>query len=296
MANPMILASPEGGLNAAIRAEQGLLEGLTWRDKRLVRTPVHSNGPSAFSKRDVALIDPLHSACFPCIPYFGRIYGGQLEFKGSSYPLSATRTDHAPNDPLHGEGWISDWETLSTTDQHTELFLDYTPRAGHWPFAFQARQTFDLTDDGLTVRLSMTNTDDRPAPAGLGLHPYFSRTSETTVTFNAGECVTPPGAAPAELSPGFGKGEQVPLPETMLDHSFVDFDGDVRLRQDGHSIHMKTDAQILHVFAPEHEDYVCLEPVTHLPGRLTEFGTASGGRLLAPNEALSISMTIGRPT
>ena len=51
--------------------------------------------------------------------------------------------------------------------------------ADDWPWAWRAEQRFTLSDHGLRIDLELVNTDRRPMPAGLGLHPYFPGTAAT---------------------------------------------------------------------------------------------------------------------
>ena len=57
--------------------------------------------------------------------------------------------------------------------------------AADWPFAFDTRQVFELGAEGLTIRVAITNADDRPAPAGFGLHAFFPRRPGERVAFRA---------------------------------------------------------------------------------------------------------------
>jgi aldose 1-epimerase len=42
-----------------------------------------------------------------------------------------------------------------------------------WPFAFSAAIEYRLSGTALTVTVGMTNRHDAPAPAGIGVHPFF---------------------------------------------------------------------------------------------------------------------------
>jgi NAD(P)-dependent dehydrogenase (short-subunit alcohol dehydrogenase family) len=129
--------------------------------------------------------DVRHSACYPLIPYANRIANGRFSFAGEEHQL-------APNFPgphtLHGVGWRRAWRTLRTDGSSCAIALEHRPvgdEAADWPFAFDARQVFELGEHGLTVRMAITNADDRPAPAGLGLHAFFPRRPGERIAFRA---------------------------------------------------------------------------------------------------------------
>jgi aldose 1-epimerase len=185
-----------------------------------------------------------------------------------------------------------------TVEAHDEDLLRCRLPARVWPsgfpFRYEARQEFRLGAEGLSVVLSIRNTGATAMPAGLGLHPYFQRRRGTHIEFVATGFWTPPqrdGGAPGLLAglPGeLGTGSPAALPDNTLDHSFTGFAGGVTITGEGPPIVLRSDAPILHVFAPAGADYFCLEPVSHLPG---EFPRAAR---LRPGDSLSLSMSIGR--
>src|SRR4029453_18541127 len=82
--------------------------------------------------------------------------------------------------------------------------------------------------DGLRVGLAIDNLEDRPVPAGLGLHPFFTREADTELAFRAAAV----WLGDAEVLPT----EKVPLPAAWnhaltrrlvsgLDNCFVGWDG-----------------------------------------------------------------------
>lgn len=243
--------------------------------------------------------DPREAACFPCVPYFGRVYGGVLRFDGRAFAMGPTLPHVSPDLPLHGEGWARDW-TLVRHDT-SEAALRFThdgAAAGAFPYAFSAEERLRFVAGALEIVLSLTNEGPAPMPAGLGLHPYFARDTATTLGLHAARFWTPPSdgghgvfSCPPE---GLGRGAPGPLPEAGLDHSFAGLEGAVLLEAAGARIRLETDAPILHVYAPAKADFVCLEPVSHLPGALVAPDEAFGGARLAPGARMSVSMRIRR--
>lgn len=169
------------------------------------------------------------------------------------------------------------------------LEMDYAPSSGNFPYAFSTVLTYRLSDKGLLTRLAVKNTSEQTMPAGLGLHPYFERSAETRVCFNAGSFWSPPTNGAEELECAIPEHldytEARALPDGSLDHSFNSFDGKATIQQNDRTITLICDAPILHVYAPQGESYFCLEPVSHLPGR---FGVDQ----LLPGETMSIEMKI----
>lgn len=117
--------------------------------------------------------------CFPLVPFGNRLGDNRFEFAGVEHQLPANTAD-----PLyiHGDGWLASWDVLSAED--TSCVLRYTHGA-EGPYRYVAEQHFLLRDNAFSISLSVTNTGDAPLPFGIGLHPYFPLTAQTTLRFSA---------------------------------------------------------------------------------------------------------------
>ena len=110
--------------------------------------------------------------CYPLVPFSNRVRdarftapdGTRIEL--STFPGAA----HA----LHGFGQYEAWTVESQSAD--EVVLRYTHEAGRegWPWAFEATQTFALTDDGARLTMRIRNVSEREMPVGFGFHPYFT--------------------------------------------------------------------------------------------------------------------------
>ncbi len=244
-----------------------------------------------------AATDPRNAACFPCVPWFGRLYDG-LPDPGGRADLKPTLAACDPEHPLHGDGWVGAWETLSHSDDRLLLRFEGGPAAASgFPYPYEATQAFSLSRAGLMIILTLRNIGDAPMPAGLGLHPYFQRTPATRVAFKAQKKWTPPGVGPGRLEAianGLGAASRAHLPEATVDHSFAGFSGEAEISGEGPPIRLRSTAPILHLYTPSGVPYFCFEPVTHLPGELTRRASGFGGVMLAPGASLGLEMAIGR--
>src|SRR5262249_19533860 len=118
----------------------------------------------------------------PLVPYSNRIKDGRLVFEGEVLYLKRN-WPHVAH-PMHGDGWAQAWQ-LERSDAHSAEISYLHERAGGdggWPFRYRAQQFFRLAEDGLTVRIALENLENRPVPAGIGLHPFFVRDAETELT------------------------------------------------------------------------------------------------------------------
>lgn len=233
-----------------------------------------------------ALRHPLDAAHFPCVPFFGRI--------AALHGRALKTTMGEPGDPaLHGDGWLAPWRVIAQSAAHVEIgFSAAGDGASAFPHAYEARETFTLDDDGLCVLLSVRNLELQPAPFGVGLHPYFPRTDATRVAFAARRLWRAPhrGGAGAydDLPDAIGAGAAAPLPAATRDDSYDGFAGAATISSAKGAISLRAETPYLHLYAPAGADFFCLEPVSHLPGRIMN------EPMLAPGEGRAITMRVAR--
>ena len=273
-----------GNYQAGVRTDGACL--LYWRrgETDLLR-PTDTN-------TDTNSEDPLDTSCYPCVPYFGRIAGSIL-----NHPLAITHSGADDQHAIHGEGWLSNWAIRDHSDHSLNLHLEsHEPKPGQYPFPWAAALTVRLENETLSITLSVTNRSDQTAPFGLGLHPFLPRMSDTNIQFTADRLVTPPGMSPIDLQ-GSSFHENATLPEFLIDHSFQDWAGQATLKshQSNMKLALTSDAPHLHIYAPVEgstaKRFICLEPITHLPGVMGN-DILDPSVWLEPGELQSITMSI----
>ena len=141
----------------------------------------------------------LDACCFPLVPYVNRVRGGCFIpwARGPARPQHGRRSKPAAR---AGLAEPVDGRTSGRTSARAQL----PPRAGEWPWAYEARQEFALDERACRVRLSCRNTVDEPMPCGLGVHPYFPCGPQTRIdtrvacAWTIDEKVLPVDQVPAE--------------------------------------------------------------------------------------------------
>lgn len=234
------------------------------------------------------------AGAFPMAPYSNRLGGATFNWGARQIRLtSPTGETYA----LHGFAHRSSWQVASQTA--SEAMLQYTHRAGHegWPWSFDLMQQVVLDDTGALVRLRITNTSDEAMPAGLGWHPYhparrLARDAQVSlrVTAHARRNVGLDGLARLEPRRGTAETTAMNLSRADLHHQtcvFEDWSGTTTLPLDqGLTLDITTTGMphlVMH--AAKELAYLCLEPVTLLPGALQVYGAAQSAEMiaLAPN-------------
>jgi aldose 1-epimerase len=239
----------------------------------------------------------LEAASFPLVPYSNRIRGGCFTFRGREVVLTA----NMPPDPspLHGQGWLSAWTVLHSSASEAELLYEHRP--DEWPWRYEARQTFALDSEGLSLRLSCLNLSDEPMPCGLGQHPYFPCTADTRLdtevegVWEIDDKVLPIERLPAEGRYGLrdrrvcGQG---------LDHGFDGWGGVARIESPGLPFRNELSsptARCFQLYSPSEGGLFVAEPVTHTNAALNapeDQWPGLGLEVLKPGEEMVLDARI----
>jgi aldose 1-epimerase len=231
-------------------------------------------------------------ACFPLVPYSNRIAGGKFPLNGRTHDLALNFGDHPHS--IHGIGWQHAWEVDEAGPAIARLALTHSG-AANWPFAFRATQAFRLSEDALHVSMEIENLDARPAPAGLGLHPFFPAAHRPVLHF-AADSVWTNGA---DMLPT----AQIAVPETWdhlagrpvgsaaLDNCFAAWRGraDIAWARPGPLLSIEATELFRHlvVFTPLGANFFCVEPVSHMNDALNRLDIAGHGmHILEPGQSL----------
>ncbi len=240
--------------------------------------------------------DAHEMAAFPLVPYSNRIAQGRFRFAAAEYRLALNFGDHPHS--IHGVGWQRAWRVSNVAGDAATLTLPHTPDAS-WPFAFSAEQRIRLTATALHMALAITNGHTSPAPAGLGLHPYFPRTATsvpragTTLQFRA-DAVWRNGAdhLPSEranVPPEWDHHAGRTVGELALDNCFEGWDGTAVLTWPDHRMTIEATDIFRHlvVYTPPRERFFCVEPVSHMNDAINR----GGMRMLEPGETMRGEVT-----
>lgn len=246
----------------------------------------------------LAHADPFSTGCFPLVPYSNRIRNGRFDFAERRIALPVT--SEADPHYEHGHGWRRPWSVVERASRSLTIELDHP--VDEWPWHYRARQRLALTDAGrLSIELSLSNLDCTAMPAGMGLHPYFPRSSKADLTAAVGgmwavdkeilptELVAPQPPADPRLG--------MTIAEVDLDNAFPGWSGQAEIRwpESGARLIMEAEGPLgfLVLYTPPTEPYFCAEPVSNATDA---FNLAAAGRtdtgmiVLAPGETLQATV------
>ena len=163
----------------------------------------------------------------------------------------------------------------------------------HWPFNFDATQSFELSANTLTLRMTLTNIDARTQPAGLGWHPYFPKRSRSRLHVECSQrWESDPGTQlpTRRVTQGGIDGE---VRHLDFDNCFEGWKGPANLRDEKLALKITSSLPYLVVFTPPSRDYFCVEPVSHVNNAIQMADPAAHGLVALPaGETMEAWMTI----
>lgn len=273
-----------GTMRCDIRPEQGgCLSGLWLDDLPILRsTTVHD------------FQSVRQAASYPLVPFSNRVAHATLKWQGTSHPLVQ---NYAPEPhAIHGVGWQRSWTVLESDERFAMLAYEHKPDNA-WPFAFDTSQILRLSPQALELTLSITNQSDKPAPAGLGWHPYFVKRARSRIAFEAtGRWEMGEDKLPTQRKPAHGL--DVDCAFLDVDHCFDGWNGVVHLRDETLHTRVVSNLRRLVVFTNDTKDFIAIEPVSHVNNAFDMMETQGGDplllgiRILQPGESMSAQMSI----
>lgn len=228
------------------------------------------------------------AGAFVMLPFTNRLDPAEFEWQGRLIDLENGSNS---GQGLHGFGHRRDWTITDTSDSQVALEYNHTTSSAEWPWTFHAKLVYSVSALGLSVALSVRNTDISSMPVSLGWHPFIPlQTSDAPVNsmlrFSASRMhdIGLDGLGIAHLS-------ETPLTQHVFTMdvkaastmAFENFSGDVEifLEKNLRLKIMSQHAPHLLVHRPNKLPFVCVEPVGSLPGALKHYTQAQKDRELS---------------
>ena len=242
-------------------------------------------GPDALRSRPTRFGIPLLA------PFPGLLPGGRYAWRGAKYRLAPNAADGQTF--AHGFAHDRPWRLTRQTAGEVELALGLpealsaSERAGY-PFEIDLRARFSLEAGALGIEFEAVNRGPDPAPAGLGLHPYFPVTSLTEQREalmvelpppSEAVLLPPQGRALLEICPNVGDAPVARLRAARGDPAI--------------ELGVTAGARALAIYAPADQPSVSFEPTTcALSAMARGEGGPDGMPALVPGGRLALSVTL----
>jgi aldose 1-epimerase len=225
--------------------------------------------------------DIFHWGSFPMAPWVGRLRDGRFRFDDEVVHLPANAGRHA----LHGLVTDLPWTVTANGPRFVSLAVELGSGAGDpWPWPCRVEQVITLSPGGMDFRLEVHS--DRPMPADIGWHPWFTRTLSSASGPVDAELDVTDGRIYVNDADGLPSGELGPPPPRPWDYCFVEFDRPPTLRWPG-LLELVVDSDCDHwVLYDKEPAGVCVEPWTGPPNSLN-----ASPHVVTPDRPLAATMS-----
>ncbi|ACO45319.1 aldose 1-epimerase [Deinococcus deserti] len=292
------MSPPETALNVqTISSPAMTLEVLPDLGASLLNLRAASGRPVLRAVNPQGVQSSSQCASFTLLPFSNRVRDARFVFGGREVQLRVTTKDGLTQ---HGDVRNRPWQVSRPSD--TALVCEFDSRHFadvNWPWAFTATVEYRLHGPHLDTSVTLTNVDTTPMPAGLGLHPYFTRLHEgvdpalelpAALIYDTDDRALPQAEArPVRPDEDFRR--PAPLGHRQPDQVYTAWDGIARLDWGQRALTITADNVYSHVVlfaAPDGS--LALEPVSHATDALNLANQGVAGadlRVLAPGQSLA---------
>ena len=229
--------------------------------------------------------DPFFWGAYVMAPWCNRLDAAPIRVGSRLVDLASNFPDGSA---IHGQVYARPWRV----DEEGRL----TIRAGGdaWPWRYQVDQQLAVSGAELRIQLALTNIDDEPMPAGLGLHPWFRRPLHLAIharnvfrnNLNS-EARPRPVNGPFDLRALGDMPNELDATWTNLSDPAVELAWPVGVRA---TLHIEASSAFVAAASPSSMDAVAVEPQTNAPQGLRRLlaGESGGLTMLAPRKTLSL--------
>lgn len=203
------------------------------------------------------------------VPFSNRISGGGFTWNGKHLRVPRTLEEEAL--PIHGDGFLRPWKVKTQRKNSITLTLE---NGSIGPFIYSAVQRFDLERSSLRIGLDIKNKGDEALPFGFGFHPWFPKTANTRLKFEAAgywennnQHCSKVYCNVSEMH-HYNFARHRPLPDGVINNGFTKWNGTALISQGDDFVTTRVTASenltTAILFCPGREaDYFCFEPVSH---------------------------------
>lgn len=272
------------------RHEAVLLPGLGGRLASLRWLDDSGRWHDILAPLDVPGFEPHHwpkAGAFPMLPFTNRMPPEGVTTEGT--------TAHPEVGPagvaVHGVAHRRAWQVVEQTGSSARLAIHVASGVEGWPWAWTAVQDVALTSHGLRWQLQVTNPGAVPMPLSMGWHPYLLADARA----DALKCQV---AQRLTLDPAGRADRPADVHDTSMlpgdTSAFSGWSGSARVHwRPGLDIGLRCEgATHLVVHRPLSGRYLCVEPVTVLPGHLGAGQPGAGVLRAGGTKTLSVSCAV----
>ena len=221
-------------------------------------------------------------------PFVGRIPNGEYTFEHKNYKLETNEINR--NNALHGLVFNKPFivDAIDNSNSEVKVQLSYVSNGTlkGYPFKFMLQITYSISNNGLTIKLNITNQDSNSFPFGCGWHPYFKseNLALSSLSFSSNEKLSCDDNLIPIATIKNSEPSTFTLNHKSFDDTFILFKNEVNFKSNKYKLQMvfkENHQSYLQIYTPFDRKKIAIEPVTSAPNA---FNNKLGLLELKPNK------------
>ncbi len=232
------------------------------------------------------------SGGYVMVPYASNIKEGSFIYWGIKRKVSDN-----PDDAVNGDGWKKSWNVDSSSENKIEMSYKHDGNEG-FPYPYTAKQTVEVNDNKVTIKIDVTNNFELPMPVGFGFNPFFPKTADVELEILNRNVWSHEGlisiSKPYKTPTYWDFSTSRPLGDSVLDTCFGGFDGKIKIRYPKQKlkVELSSEEACHHVFVynQNDDDYFGVAPSSNAQDAFNIAAKGvigSGIKTLEPDETCS---------
>jgi len=225
-------------------------------------------------------------------PFANRIKDGIYNYEGKVYTLETNQKEE--NNALHGLVYNKTFKILEhkTNDESAVITLEYNEhkKKPGFPYTYSIILTYTFTQNNMSLKVSIKNTDSKTFPFTLGWHPYFVSENlyESTLQFDTTEKLIIGNRNITTGTETIKPIEKFQIKNKQLDDCWILNSNAIKFKTPKYDlvINSSVENNFLQVYTPPNKNTLAIEPTT---GVSDSFNNNIGLQYLKPNQSYTIT-------
>jgi len=227
-------------------------------------------------------------------PFASRIENGKYTYKNTNFQLDCNEKGL---NALHGLVYNKKFEIAHKIKSRnyasvTLVYQELEESLG-FPFKYNIHLTYTLTNDEISLSVTIKNTDDNPFPFTLGWHPYFLSydLQNSSLSFKSDKKIVFDDNLITNKIEGYNGNHIFNIENKALDDCFILNSNAIGFKTPNYQLEISTNQiqNYLQLYTPENLPLIAIEPMT---GVSNSFNNSIGLQVLQPNTSFSLKWNV----
>ena len=228
-------------------------------------------------------------------PFASRIENGKYSFKDENYQFNCN--ENGRENALHGLVFDKKFQLNKKEVTHNKcavtLFYKEEKREKGFPYTYTIYLTYTLTSKGLSLSVTIENTDTTSFPFVLGWHPYFYNVDlqNSFLNFKSNKKIEFNENLITKETIEYKGDSDFKIEEKQLDDCFILNSNKIDFYTPNYQLEITSNVKenFLQMYTPKDLPLIAIEPMT---GISNSFNNKIGLQILEPNNSYSLTWNV----